>query len=232
MHVQHGCDCGRAARRPRRVVRPRRRASREGSSNRSSMMRRSRSTSDAGVVAMKAANKGDAISPAGAAGPRRAAAERNPLQHLDARVRTQSRAAAVSPGAERIRQFVKRNPGERLHRAPAPHHAARRSGMRISRSRRGRSSGRRRDDMASSTGTGWTSDCSTCTAAYTVERTGRLPKRRVEIARSTDGGVRPLGIASLRRGARSVQRGGGGADPEPDLRIGVLRIQLRPLGLR
>ena len=65
--------------------------------------------SDAGVVAMKAANKG-----AGApAEPleRRAAAERNPRR--TGTVRTQSR-GAVSPGAERIRQFVKEKPGERL----------------------------------------------------------------------------------------------------------------------
>ena len=57
--------------------------------------------SDAGVVAMKAANKGEQFP----AEPleRRAAAERNPRR--TGTVRTQSR-GAVSPGAERIRQFV------------------------------------------------------------------------------------------------------------------------------
>ena len=58
---------------------------------------------------MKAANKG-ARAPAEPL-ERRAAAERNPRR--TGTVRTQSR-GAVSPGAERIRQFVKENPGERL----------------------------------------------------------------------------------------------------------------------
>ena len=65
--------------------------------------------SDAGVVAMKAANKGEQFP----AEPleRRAAAEGNPQR--TGTVRTQSR-GAVSPGAERIRQFAKENPGEKL----------------------------------------------------------------------------------------------------------------------
>ena len=65
--------------------------------------------SDAAIVAMKAANKG-ARAPAEPL-ERRAAAEGNPRS--TGTVRTQSR-GAVSPGAERIRQFVKRNPGEKL----------------------------------------------------------------------------------------------------------------------
>ena len=65
--------------------------------------------SDAAVVARKAANKGAGVP----AEPleRRAAAERNPQR--TGTVRTQSR-GAVTPGAERIRQFVKENPGEQL----------------------------------------------------------------------------------------------------------------------
>ena len=65
--------------------------------------------SDAAIVAMKAANKG-ARAPAEPL-ERRAAAEKNPRS--TGTVRTQSR-GAVSPGAERIRQFAKENPGERL----------------------------------------------------------------------------------------------------------------------
>ena len=62
--------------------------------------------SDAGVVAMKAANKGEQFP----AEPleRRAAAEKNPRS--TGTVRTQSR-GAVSPGAERIRQFAEQ-PGQ------------------------------------------------------------------------------------------------------------------------
>ena len=65
--------------------------------------------SDAGVVARKAANKGARVP----AEPleRRAAAERNPQRTGTGR--TQSR-GAVSPGAERIRQYAKRKPRERL----------------------------------------------------------------------------------------------------------------------
>ena len=65
--------------------------------------------SDAAVVARKAANKGAGVP----AEPleRRAAAERNPRR--TGTVRTQGR-GAVSPGAERIRQFAKENPGEKL----------------------------------------------------------------------------------------------------------------------
>ena len=65
--------------------------------------------SDAAILAMKAANKGEQF-PAESL-ERRAATERNPQR--TGTVRTQSR-GAVSPGAERIRQFVKEKPGERL----------------------------------------------------------------------------------------------------------------------
>ena len=65
--------------------------------------------SDAAILAMKAANKGKQF-PAESL-ERRAATERNPQR--TGTVRTQSR-GAVSPGAERIRQFVKEKPGERL----------------------------------------------------------------------------------------------------------------------
>ena len=65
--------------------------------------------SDAGILAEKAANKG-ASAPAESL-ERRAAVERNPQSA--GTVRTQSR-GAVSPGAERIRQFAKKNPGKKL----------------------------------------------------------------------------------------------------------------------
>ncbi len=61
--------------------------------------------SDAAILAMKAANKGKQF-PAESL-ERRAATERNPQR--TGTVRTQSR-GAVSPGAERIRQFVKEKP--------------------------------------------------------------------------------------------------------------------------
>ncbi len=60
-------------------------------------------------TAEKAANKG-ASAPAESL-ERRAAVERNPQSA--GTVRTQSR-GAVSPGAERIRQFAKKNPGKKL----------------------------------------------------------------------------------------------------------------------
>ena len=65
--------------------------------------------SDGAVLARKVANKG-ARAPAEPL-ERRAPAERNPQR--TGTVRTQSR-GAVSPGAERIRQFVERKPGEKL----------------------------------------------------------------------------------------------------------------------
>ena len=65
--------------------------------------------SDAGVVARKAANK-RARAPAEPP-ERRAATERNPQRTGTGR--TQSR-GEVSPGAERIRQYAKRKPGERF----------------------------------------------------------------------------------------------------------------------
>ena len=65
--------------------------------------------SDGAILAGKAANKG-ARAPAEPL-ERRASAVRNPQR--TGTVRTQSR-GAVSPGAERIRQFVERKPGEKL----------------------------------------------------------------------------------------------------------------------
>ena len=89
--------------------------------------------SDGAILAGKAANKG-ARAPAEPL-ERRAPAERNPQR--TGTVRTQSR-GAVSPGAERIRQFVERKPGEKLiallhHITPEALEAAisRSSGMRL-----------------------------------------------------------------------------------------------------
>ena len=65
--------------------------------------------SDGDIVAMKAANKG-ARAPAEPL-ERRTPTERNPQR--TGTVRTQGR-GAVTPGAERIRQFAKENPGEQL----------------------------------------------------------------------------------------------------------------------
>ena len=65
--------------------------------------------SDGDIVAMKAANKG-ARAPAESL-ERRTPTERNPQR--TGTVRTQGR-GAVTPGAERIRQFAKENPGEQL----------------------------------------------------------------------------------------------------------------------
>ena len=65
--------------------------------------------SDAGILAVKSANKG---AEASAESMERRAATKGNLQSTGT-VRTQSR-GAVSPGAERIRQFVRRNPKEKL----------------------------------------------------------------------------------------------------------------------
>ena len=145
--------------------------------------------SDAGVVARKAANKGARVP----AEPleRRAAAERNPRRA--GTVRTQSR-GAVSPGAERIRQFVKEKPGERLtallhHITPEAlgeaYHALKRDAAPGVDGMTWREYGdgleERLLDLHDRVQRG----------AYRAK-----PVRRVEIAKP-DGGVRPLGIASL-----------------------------------
>ena len=145
--------------------------------------------SDAGVVAMKAANKGEQFP----AEPleRRAAAEKNPRS--TGTVRTQSR-GAVSPGAERIRQFAKENPGERLtallhHITPEAlgeaYHAL------------------KRDAAPGVDGMTWR-EYGVGLDERLLDLHGRVhrgayratPVRRVEIPKP-DGGVRQLGIASL-----------------------------------
>ena len=145
--------------------------------------------SDAGVVAMKAANKGARVP----AEPleRRAAAERNPRR--TGTVRTQSR-GAVSPGAERIRQFVKEKPGERL--TALLHHitpeALREAYLAL-----------KRDAAPGVDGMTWR-EYGDGLDERLLDLHGRVrrgayrakPVRRVEIAK-LDGGVRPLGIASL-----------------------------------
>ena len=138
---------------------------------------------------MKAANKGARVP----AEPleRRAAAERNPRR--TGTVRTQSR-GAVSPGAERIRQFVKEKPGERL--TALLHHitpeALREAYLAL-----------KRDAAPGVDGMTWREygdgleerlldlHARVRRGAYRAK-----PVRRVEIAKP-DGGVRPLGIASL-----------------------------------
>ena len=145
--------------------------------------------SDAGVVAMKAANKGARVP----AEPleRRAAAERNPRR--TGTVRTQSR-GAVSPGAERIRQFVKEKPGERL--TALLHH--------ITPEALGEAYlALKRDAAPGVDGMRWR-EYGDGLDERLLDLHGRVqrgayrakPVRRVEIAKP-DGGVRPLGIASL-----------------------------------
>ena len=145
--------------------------------------------SDAGVVAMKAANKGEQFP----AEPleRRAAAEKNPRS--TGTVRTQSR-GAVSPGAERIRQFAKENPGERL--TALLHHitpeALRDAYLAL-----------KRDAAPGVDGMTWR-EYGGGLEERLLDLHGRVhrgayratPVRRVEIPKP-DGGVRPLGIASL-----------------------------------
>ena len=145
--------------------------------------------SDAGIVAKKAANKGEQF-PAESL-ERRAAAERNPRS--TGTVRTQSR-GAVSPGAERIRQFVKRNPGERL--TALLHHitpeALRDAYLAL-----------KRDAAPGVDGMTWR-EYGDGLDERLPDLHGRVhrgayratPVRRVEIPKP-DGGVRPLGIASL-----------------------------------
>ena len=145
--------------------------------------------SDAAVVARKAANKG-ARAPAEPL-ERRAAAERNPRR--TGTVRTQSR-GAVSPGAERIRQLVKEKPGERLtallhHITPEALGEAYRA--------------LKRDAAPGVDGMTWREygDGLEERLLDLHDRVQRgayraKPVRRVEIPKP-DGGVRPLGIASL-----------------------------------
>ena len=145
--------------------------------------------SDAAIVAMKAANKG-ARAPAEPL-ERRAAAEGNPQR--TGTVRTQSR-GAVSPGAERIRQFVKRNPREKL--TALLHHitpeALRDAYLAL-----------KRDAAPGVDGMTWR-EYGDGLDERLLDLHGRvhrgayraIPVRRVEIPKP-DGGVRPLGIASL-----------------------------------
>ena len=145
--------------------------------------------SDAAIVAMKAANKG-ARAPAEPL-ERRAAAEKNPRS--TGTVRTQSR-GAVSPGAERIRQFAKENPGERL--TALLHHitpeALRDAYLAL-----------KRDAAPGVDGMTWR-EYGDGLDERLLDLHGRVhrgayratPVRRVEIPKP-DGGVRPLGIASL-----------------------------------
>ena len=145
--------------------------------------------SDGAVRATKAANKGARASAESL--EQRAPAKRNPQS--TGTVRTQSR-GAVSPGAERIRQFVEKKPGEKLiallhHITPE---ALREAYLAL-----------KRDAAPGVDGVTW--------REYGDELDERLldlhgrvhrgayrakPVRRVEIPKP-DGGVRPLGIVSL-----------------------------------
>ena len=145
--------------------------------------------SDGAVLARKVANKG-ARAPAEPL-ERRAPAERNPQR--TGTVRTQSR-GAVSPGAERIRQFVERKPGEKLiallhHITPEALEAAYLA--------------LKRDAAPGVDGVTWR-EYGDGLDERLLDLHGRVqrgayrakPVRRVEIAKP-DGGIRPLGIVSL-----------------------------------
>ena len=145
--------------------------------------------SDAGVVAMTAANKGEQ-SPAESS-ERRPAAKRNPRgTGMD---RTQDRGTMPS-GPERIRQFAKKNPGVKL--TTLLHHitpeALREAYLAL-----------RRDAAPGADGVTWREygeglDERLLDLLDRVHRGAyrATPVRRVEIPKP-DGGVRPLGIASL-----------------------------------
>ena len=138
---------------------------------------------------MKAANKG-ARAPAESL-EQRAPTERNPQS--TGTVRTQSR-GAVSPGAERIRQFVERKPGEKL--TALLHHitpeALREAYLAL-----------KRDAAPGVDGVRWR-EYGDGLDKRLLDLHGRVqrgayrakPVRRVEIPKP-DGGVRPLGIVSL-----------------------------------
>ncbi len=138
---------------------------------------------------MKAANKG-ARAPAESL-EQRAPTERNPQS--TGTVRTQSR-GAVSPGAERIRQFVERKPGEKL--TALLHHitpeALREAYLAL-----------KRDAAPGVDGVRWR-EYGDGLDERLLDLHGRVqrgayrakPVRRVEIPKP-DGGVRPLGIVSL-----------------------------------
>ena len=145
--------------------------------------------SDGAILAGKAANKG-ARAPAEPL-ERRAPAERNPQR--TGTVRTQSR-GAVSPGAERIRQFVERKPGEKLiallhHITPEALEAAYLA--------------LKRDAAPGVDGVTWR-EYGDGLDERLLDLHGRVqrgayrakPVRRVEIPKP-DGGIRPLGIVSL-----------------------------------
>ena len=145
--------------------------------------------SDGAILAGKAANKG-ARAPAEPL-ERRAPAERNPQR--TGTVRTQSR-GAVSPGAERIRQYVERKPGEKLiallhHITPEALEAAYLA--------------LKRDAAPGVDGVTWR-EYGDGLDERLLDLHGRVqrgayrakPVRRVEIAKP-DGGIRPLGIVSL-----------------------------------
>ena len=145
--------------------------------------------SDAGKVARNAANKGG--NPPAEPRERRAATERNARR--TGTDRTQSR-GEVSPGAERIRQFIKRNPGEKL--TALLHHitpeALREAYLAL-----------RRNAAPGVDGVTWR-EYGDGLDERLLDLHGRVqrgayratPVRRVEIPKP-DGGTRPLGIASL-----------------------------------
>ena len=145
--------------------------------------------SDAAVVARKAANKGARVP----AEPleRRAAAERNPRR--TGTVRTQGR-GAVSPGAERIRQFAKENPGEKL--TALLHHIT-------TETLEAAYLALKRDAAPGVDGVTWR-EYGDGLAERLLDLKDRVhsgayraaPVRRVEIPKP-DGGMRQLGIASL-----------------------------------
>ena len=145
--------------------------------------------SDGEVVATKAANKGARV-PAESL-ERRAPAERNPQR--TGTVRSQNR-GTVSPGAERIRQFVERKPGEKL--IALLHHITpevlKEAYLAL-----------KRDAAPGVDGVTWQEygdglDEQLLDLHARVHRGAyrAKPVRRVEIPKP-DGGVRPLGVVSL-----------------------------------
>ena len=170
--------------------------------------------SDGAILAGKAANKG-ARAPAEPL-ERRAPAERNPQR--TGTVRTQSR-GAVSPGAERIRQYVERKPGEKLiallhHITPEALEAAYLA--------------LKRDAAPGVDGVTWREygdglDERLLDLHGRVQP-GSVPGEARQAGRDSQAGRGNTAARYCLAGGQNRSAGGGGQSPEPDFRIGVLRL--------